>query len=668
MSGFSRGASGALAALAASAAMAQTPPAPAKPDDAPAPADVIVVEGVRPGRLEDPTAFGDVISTDDYEAESQDLADLLEQQVGVSVRRFGGAGDRSEVSIRGSTASQVVVAIDGVRANSMLTGGMDLSHICVPLIDRVEISRGAGAVREGSGAVGGVVNLVTRGAEERPESRASLTGGAWNTWEGSAFRAAREGRFDYSLGYCGLQTDGDFEFARPQFEGPDGVPSPFVPSKATRINNERTQHGATLGAGVQLGPGELRFGDYFVHSDGGEPGLDDGSGEDAGQNPKASSTDWSNLAQLRYVAPGFLPAQESLELGLYQRTEDSQYHDPLALFDAPKDVRAKIATLGSQIASGWHMGLGPVEGRLDVALDGSRDAFSSDQQQDRDRMTGAFRMQSELGVLEDRVLFVPALRGEETEGFGFEWIPAAGVVVSPWSWLRLRANAGRAYRAPSFDELYYPDQGSIRGNPNLDPEEAWNFDAGFELLFDQVGPIEDAHFVASWFRRDIDNSIVWVEVNNGTIAPVNTGEATAQGVELSLRFQLTPYLRVALNHTELDTERNATGKAIPGQPDRESFARVQLGPPDAWKLVGEMLYTGKILVNEGGGRYLPSRTVWNASAAYNVASLTALPLSRWLSRFWIFVQGNNLGDEAVRDTIAFPQPGRNLSAGFEASW
>jgi hypothetical protein len=113
---------------------------------------------------------------------------------------------------------------------------------------------------------------------------------------------------------------------------------------------------------------------------------------------------------------------------------------------------------------------------------------------------------------------------------------------------------------------------------------------------------------------------------------------------------------------------DATGERLPGQPERESFARVQLGPPEQWKLIGEWQRTGDLLVSEGGGRFLPARTVWNARIAYDLASPSWLPISRWLSELWVYVEGNNLSDEAVRDTLAFPQPGRNMAAGFEASW
>ena len=62
--------------------------------------------------------------------------------------------------------------------------------MCLPLVERVEILRGAGATRQGSGAVGGSVNLVTRSATDQPVNRVGFSGGSFETWEGSLFRAA----------------------------------------------------------------------------------------------------------------------------------------------------------------------------------------------------------------------------------------------------------------------------------------------------------------------------------------------------------------------------------------------------------------------------------------------------------------------------------------------
>ena len=124
----------------------------------------------------------------------------------------------------------------------------------------------------------------------------------------------------------------------------------------------------------------------------------------------------------------------------------------------------------------------------------------------------------------------------------------------------------------------------------------------------------------------------------------------------------------SFQHTELHSRRKTTGRELAGVPQRESHLRVELGPPELWKLVGEAQYTGEIPVSEGGGRRLPKRTVWNIGLAVNLSGIPGNFFARRLQGFWLSLDFQNVGDVAVRDTLAFPQPGRNASLGFEAQW
>jgi outer membrane receptor protein involved in Fe transport len=241
-------------------------------------------------------------------------------------------------------------------------------------------------------------------------------------------------------------------------------------------------------------------------------------------------------------------------------------------------------------------------------------------------------------------------------------------VVEPLAWLRLRAQAGRAYRAPGFDELYHPDEGFLRGNPDLSPEDAWNVDGGVELELAQAGPLSNLRLRATGFYREIDDSIVWVLVDLRTIAPINTGSATTVGFEASASIDWTRYLRLSANHTYTDSERDATGESLSGVPEHETFARLRLGPEKVWKLVGEVHRVSEIQVNEGGSYRLPSRVVWNASASLNLSAVPFLPFDRFARELWIFAALDNIGDESVRDAVSFPQPGRNGRAGVEVRW
>ena len=123
-----------------------------------------------------------------------------------------------------------------------------------------------------------------------------------------------------------------------------------------------------------------------------------------------------------------------------------------------------------------------------------------------------------------------------------------------------------------------------------------------------------------------------------------------------------------LNYTETNSRLDRNGSRFPGQANREAFAKLRVGSEDFWNIVAEVQYVGEILVSLGDTRMLPDRMVWNLSAALDLAQLPALDLDRWAGEFWIFVKGDNLSDEAVRDTLSFPQPGRRFSSGVEVRW
>jgi outer membrane cobalamin receptor len=659
-----------LRAIALTAALAFALGAAAQePDREDAGAEEIVVRGVRTGTLEPiPGASTDVLFADDYTAEQKSLADLLAETEGVFVRRFGGAGDRSEVSIRGSSPSQVVVAIDGVRANSALTGGLDLSRACLPLLERVEITRGAGGAEHGNGAIGGVVNLVTRAAGEEPDTRAAFHAGAFETYEGSALHADRVGPVDASVGYCGFTTRGDFDFVQPTTRSDNGIESHFVPEHVTRLNNDREQHGGTLGLGGALGPGRLHLSDYAVYSDGGEPGFDGQDGATAGQRTQARSRDLSNLAQLRWDGAPASPLGDELALSAYHRYERAHFADPVADFRDPIDVNTRLQTLGARADDTWRFHPFGQGLAARVRLDAAQDWLNASDRPARDRANAGAALEPTLHLFGDRVQLSIGGRLDWADGFGAKLLPNGGLVLEPVRWLRVRAQANRAYRVPNFDELFHPDEGFITGNPDLAPEDAVNYDAGLELELAQAWVFSDLHLGATAFRREIDESIVWVLVGPNTIRPENLGRAVAEGVELAGSVRLTRFARLSAQQTFLESRRDANRRRLPGQPEYETDVRLQLGPDPVWKIVGELSRVGDLLVDEGGSRHLPERTVWSASAALNVVEWPGFGLRRIVSELWLSARVNNIGDVAVRDAAAFPQPGRYASAGIEVRW
>lgn len=632
------------------------------------PVEEIVVTGFRAGALPpSPSAFTSRIEFDDYQGERTSVAELLSEQVGVQVRRFGGPGDPAEVSIRGSTGAQVVVLLDGVRMNSVLTGGTDVSQLCLGLLESAEITRGGDAIRAGDGSIGGSISFQTRRPSPETVNRVEVSGGAFGTWEADVQRSGQAGPVEYGVGYCGFVTDGDYRFARPEIQNPS-VPTTPRPD-LVRINNHRSRQSGNLALGADLGPGHLRFQDYLTYTSHGVPGLDSGEGPLGGQNPFAHAWSTHNLARLVYSVDDLGAWGEGFEASLHHRYQRFAFDDPgVTAIDVPRSILTEVQTLGADAENHWNIEF--LKGTWDwtVLGDFRRDILNDAQADNQSRNLGGVATEIEASWFDDRIAIVPGVRMEWVEGFGETWLPTLGLMLAPLPWLRIKGNLQKTFRAPSFDELYLPDQGFIRGNPNLQPERARNADAGVVVSVAQLGPLSDLRLEGGVFLQEVDDSILWVPVSPRTIEPYNTGRAQVKGYELSLSFAWTRFFSVIANHTGQEATLESTGRPLPGRAQSESLVRVRIGEKGRWKLIGEMNRTGRIPVSPSGAILLPERIVWSASAALNFAEILPIGWRPPVEALWLYATLNNISDVAVRDALFFPQPGRNGYLGAQITW
>lgn len=628
------------------------------------------VEAVRPEDIpEDPSSFTTVIEMEEYAGESKDIEEILGETVGVQVRRFGGRGDPSEISIRGSTSSQVVVLLDGVRLNSPQSGGVDLSTIPVELVERIEVSRGGGSLQTGSDAIGGVVNIVTKRAGGPPRTTLAFSGGSWGTWTGAATQAGSLAGVEFALGYTGFSTDGDWTF-RAVDTVRDGVPEPAPDGDFERINNASETHSALLKLGRDLGGwGRISLVDDLLYDSSGRPGPDFGTGELRGQSRTAHQRRTRNTASLLLEAEDLTPAQVDAELRVFHRFERSRFFDPVGgIGRAAVDSDDRNHSIGGRFALEGGGRLGFTSHR--VGLDGEvrSDLLFAKNASNRDRLTLAAWLQDEVGVLGDAIRLIPALRVDDTQGFGTEWIPRLGVVVRAFPWLELKGNVERSYRVPNFDELYF-NEGEIRGNPNLDPEDAFNADVGFELRWAALGPLSDLWLEFAAFRNDIDESIVFIVQATGVAIASNTGPARVRGLELAGGLRVLKWLGLSANWTRLDAELKRSGLPLPGRADNEVFARAKLGPPSRLvELVAELTYRSSIPVSASGSTRLESgtQTVYGLSLVVDLLQIPVVARFVPGGHLRLSVAVDNLTDASLRDAQFFPQPGRTLA--FRVEW
>jgi vitamin B12 transporter len=624
------------------------------------------VETIETAELpQDPTAFTTTVDPEDFRGEAKTADELIGDTVGVQVRRFGGRGDPSEISIRGSTANQVVVLLDGVRLNTAQTGSVDLSTIPPDLIERIEISRGGGSVQLGSDAIGGVVNVITRRPTSQAATHAAFEAGSFGSFAGSLSQTGQWRGTEFSLGYDGFGTDGDWKFQTTEFES-DGQRI-GESATATRVNNDEQSHSGLVRVARDLGDhARLRFSDSFLWREGGEPGPDAFGVAGAGQSVTARRKRLRNVADLFLEVAEVSPWKLNGDVRLYHRYDRNRFRETDPFFGQPFDTDPRNHSLGLRSDVRRRLAWGPTRHDLSLGLDLREDWLRARDFDDPERGTVGVFVQDEIWLLEDRLRLAPALRFDKTEGFAGEWIPRFGFIARALPWLRFRANVERSYRVPNFDELFL-DEAFVRGNPNLAPEDATNADLGFDLRFKRIGPVREIWLEAAGFYNDIDESIVFQTQSAALVIATNTGPAHIVGLELAGGFGLLGWLHFSGNWTHLDSEIESTGASLPGRADDEWLLRLVLGPESGlFKLVGERRQTGDIPTDFGGTALVRGRTVWDASAALDLAQLP------WLGRYipgsslLLSVTGRNLGDVSVRDAAFFPQPGRSLA--FRIEW
>ena len=171
--------------------------------------DTIVVTATRtPIPLSDATVPVAVITREDIELSlSSDLAELLRFQAGIDIGRNGGPGQATSVFLRGTESNHTLVLIDGVRMNPSTIGGAAVQNIAPETIERVEIVKGARSALYGTDAIGGVVNVITRRADERHiEGSIGVGSFATQSWRLSGGNRGIDSEFGFSLN--SQSTDG----------------------------------------------------------------------------------------------------------------------------------------------------------------------------------------------------------------------------------------------------------------------------------------------------------------------------------------------------------------------------------------------------------------------------------------------------------------------------
>jgi iron complex outermembrane receptor protein len=629
-----------------------------------------------------PTAFATVVDTRAAPTGVETLSDALAETVGVQVRRFGGLGDFTTVSVRGFSPRQVQVYLDGVPLSRADNETVDLSDLPLDAVERVEVYRGTTPLRFAQAGPGGVVNVVTRRPGAEPVTAASASYGSFTTRKADLTRSASRGPWSYLVFGHYLGTEGDFSY-----RDDAGTPeNPADDRTLTRINND-----------FNLGSLTTRL-DW--RSDGGTTVAltTDSFGRDRGypgrgfpQDANARRQTVRHLSRVDAAVPPRPGLPLSLEGSAYFLYQWQHFDDPLGpTIQLTSDVEDESLVGGGQLLTTAAVGRHQIPGLL-LAL--SHETFRQrdevgapgvepGRQPDRTRLRGAVVAEDEILLLDERVSIVPALRWEGfhdeapsdprvAPGLGADggttdrsiWSPRVGVRVEPWAGIAFLGNAGRYERVPSLQELFGAS-GTIQGNPDLEPETTLNWDVGFRLSAPALGAVVSQPWLEyAYFNNDVDDVIVVVPTSVNVFTSENVAAATITGHEVGGGLHLWRRIGVVANYTHQDARETGvsfhSGNQLPGRPAHEAYARVELEWDAERPLpLGTRLWPGMLwgdvniiadnFLDTANTQPVPRRDLFGAG-------LTLEPIPRLKVSF----EARNLGDDQTRDALDFPLPGRS---------
>lgn len=575
--------------------------------------EVVVTASRRPEKLASALVSVSVVSRSDIESRQYGGFDrLLADLPGVTVSNNGGLGKASSLFIRGAESDHNVILVNGLRWGSTTLGTAAIQDIPLELVERVEIVRGPRSSVYGADALGGVVQVFTRRATTGTGPQAAFTAGAGSngTQRASLGIGSASEQAEWHLALSWLDSDGTNAcrgFGAPIFAG--------------CFTNEPDDDGyrntsASLRGGIQIGSATRL--DVFA------------SGTDGHVEYDGS---FANSAELRQLILGTALSTQlrndsrlTVQIG---RTADDSENYANGAFSSRFDTSRDSAALQ------W-VGHPSEPLAVIVGVDYLRDKVDSTTSyvESSRRTVGVF---GQGEVVRGAHTLQVGIRHDDNEQFGGETTASIG-----WGWTlssqwRLTVSGGTGFKAPTFNELYFPGF----GNPNLGPERSRSFEASLRWRRDRSSVAVTA------YQNSIDDLIGF----DASFTPVNIDETRIRGVELIAQVSMDGW-QFAGSAEWLDPENRGAGANFGNQLPRraKSIIRADIARSLGSVTVGARAqYQGERFDNLANTRRLPSFATLDLRAEWRIGDSLRLQ-----------ARIDNALDREYETAQFYPQPGREV--------
>jgi vitamin B12 transporter len=638
--------------------MLALPACPALADEA-APTPEVVVTATRiPTPVLDIPAGVTVIDRKTIEERDYTtLTQALAAVPGIHVSQSGGPGGNASVFVRGTNSNQVLVLRDGMPLNdaSDASGAFNFGIDTLADVERIEIIRGPMAALYGSGAIGGVINLISRqGHEQGLHLTGELAGGYPRQIEGNINASGIEGPIDYSATVEG-QAERGYD-TTPQRESIyTGVPDPYrnvvgtlnlgyTPVEGTRLSLFLRARSAEFGFNALGNP---------TFDDSNSTGYDDQVLGRVGVSSKLFNGVYETNVFVGRLQDDRRYSEALNPLDPNQQSNDSRYHSYRTDAQWNNTVHlSDLMNLPALSTSDLTFGYERTDDNINVKVNQSF-AGSPFQQTAKASMSDDALYAGLQTTLLQRLTLTGQIRQDWVDGdVPFTWRLGA-VLDVPEVATRFKAAYGTAFRAPSLFDRFGVDSFGYVGNPNLRPESAQGWEAGFTTT---LGPA--ISFGATYFNEQIQNLIVAVFTPVDTA--VNIGSAHIQGVETELNLRPTKWLALQASYTFTDAQNADTGSRLLRRPQNTAALDATITPLPGLTIAPEVLITGAFqdfLVDNGGnatGTIIssPDGVIFNLTITYDVAP-----------HFQLFANARNLFYSRFEPVNGYQTPGPSVLAG-----
>lgn len=504
------------------------------------------------------STFVQIIDVSKKRDSQLDLGEIIENNSGVKIRRLGGLGSYSSVSIRGKSSDQVMVYVDGMLVNNASGGSVDLSQIPLNQVARIEIYKDIIPVEFSEASNGGVINIITHRAKKSKTGHVAIGAGSFETLSVDVSQMAQYKKWDFVFSGGYLESKNNFPFVNE-----NSTPNnPYDDEKQDRNNNQLDQYNALANAKYKFDHmASVKYQLELFSKDKNIPSTNN-------SEKTRASLGYDNIhLTVNYI-------NSAIGWNNFSLNMSSKIGEKKIIFDDSESQIGLDKVLIEQLIQSWsnkiyikysgqnYQWVNSSGFRYeDLSID---DVFTPESQRSNRRISLSNAMQGSFYFYAKRLIVSPVGRfffsadrfdgntlteSDSSNKQYYTVTPQIGVRYQLNSQMDLKFNAGQYYRLPNYVELF-GTQGFIGSNKNLEPEQGNNFDLGFEFLkYPNSIFFTKLQWNSSLFHSIINNEIVYSFDARGVGKPLNNNKSVITGIENNVLLEMDYSIELTSNTT-----------------------------------------------------------------------------------------------------------------------